>query len=111
MIPRLDGAVDLGRDQKRMPAKTPASTRLGEQDLGGILWAAGIRGPRFSCWPMKSGWGRPSSPWRRRTPFWMSCGTSQEKSSRPILRKCYRAVVVVTPAGNQPPDGEMAPGG
>jgi len=100
MIPRLDSAVDLGRDQKRMsdedPQRQPASVnKLLEAFFGSLDSRTEIQ-----LLADEVGMGKTFVALATAYAI-LDVLRHKPAEDQPIdLKKCYRAVVVVTPAGN-----------
>ena len=100
MIPRLDSAVDLGRDQKRMsdedPQRQPASVnKLLEAFFGSLESRTEIQ-----LLADEVGMGKTFVALATAYAILDVLRHKPSEEQPPDLKKCYRAVVVVTPAGN-----------
>ena len=100
MIPRLDNVVDLGRDQKRMsdedPRRQPASVnKLLEAFFGSLETRTEIQ-----LLADEVGMGKTFVALATAYAVLDVLRHKPNEEQPPELKNCYRAVVVVTPAGN-----------
>lgn len=100
MIPHLDSAVDLGRDQKRMSEEDPRRQPASVNKLLKAFFGPPESRSEIQLLADEVGMGKTFVALATAYAVLDTLRHKPAEEQPPDLKKCYRAVVVVTPAGN-----------
>lgn len=102
MIPHLDSAVDLGRDQKRMSEEDPRRQPASVNKLLEAFFGSQATRTEIQLLADEVGMGKTFVALATAYAVLDVMRHKPSDEQPPELKKCYRAVVVVTPKGNYP---------
>lgn len=100
MIPRLDSAVDLGRDQDRMSAEDAGRQHATVEAILAVFFGPPESRTEIQLLADEVGLGKTFVALATAYAILDVMRHKPDDEQPPELKKCYRAVVVVTPAGN-----------
>lgn len=100
MIPRLDNVVDLGRDQKRMSDEDPRRQPASVDKLLESFFGPPESRTEIQLLADEVGMGKTFVALATAYAILDVLRHKPTEEQPPDLKKCYRAVLVVTPAGN-----------
>lgn len=100
MIPRLDDAIDLARDKKRMSEENPRRQPASVNKILSAFFGPPAQRCEIQLLADEVGMGKTFVALATAYAILDTLRHKPTEAHPPELAKCYRAVVVVTPAGN-----------